>query len=494
VEKTNIYAPNLNRVFETFDNKNLQAVGTSDPEDDYLSMLLLVGILMEKDGRYDTGDGWQFMQLSGSRRAKLFKRKLLERGEVAAILAAVGDNGCTPEDIESKMAEHYQRDMVRTFLSWLETLNLLELKSGRYVASNEEEEEDDATDYPSLDETVNIKEDKFSIYEYLRRLNKGDIILSPDFQRHEVWKVEQKSKFIESILMGLPLPPIYLKKNSETQYIVVDGLQRTSTLRDFMAGKLQLTGLEPEGKNVLNNATIDTLDSIREGLKARIEDRQLFIYVMEPSVSMSIVYDVFNRINTGGTQLSRQEIRNCIFQGRSTRLLKAVAESHTFDKSIGNGIQSLRMKDREAVLRCLAFVVLNYELDYDGSMDKFMETAMTKINKMTDDEAQLLEKKALEVFSLTLTVFGDGNFRIPTDYTRGRINIAVMETVFHYFYQNAGLSSIFKTKAKELRAAFDKLIADDNYLATVRWSTGSTSQVKTRFRMAHNAFDKILAI
>ena len=99
MEKTNIYAPNLNRVFETFDNKNLQAVGASDPEDDYLSMLLLVGILMEKDGRYDTGNGWQFMQLSGSRRAKLFKRKLLERGEVAAILAAVGDNGCTPEDI-----------------------------------------------------------------------------------------------------------------------------------------------------------------------------------------------------------------------------------------------------------------------------------------------------------------------------------------------------------------------------------------------------------
>ena len=150
------------------------------------------------------------------------------------------------------------------------------------------------------------------------------------------------------------------------------------------------------------------------------------------------------------------------------------------------------MKDREAVLRCLAFVVLNYELDYDGSMDKFMEKAMTKINKMTDDETQLLEKKALEVFSLTLTVFGDGNFRIPTDYTRGRINIAVMETVFHCFYQKAGLSS--NIKAKELRTAFAKLIADDNYLATVRWSTGSTSQVKTRFRMAHNAFDKILAI
>ena len=494
MEKISIYAPNLNRVFEIFDNKNLQAVSAADQEDDYLSMLLLVGILVEKDGKYDIGDGWPFMQLSGSRRAKLFKRKLMERSEVASILAAVGDDGNTSEEIERKMAGQFQSDMVRTFLSWLETLNLLQLKCGKYVATNEEEEEDDATDFPSLDETVNIKEDKFSIYEYLRKLNKGDIILSPDFQRHEVWKPEQKSKFIESILMGLPLPAIYLKKNSETQYIVVDGLQRTSTLRDFMTGKLQLTGLEPDGKNVLNNATINTLDTIREGLKARIEDRQLFIYVMEPSVSMSIVYDVFNRINTGGTQLSRQEIRNCIFQGQSTRLLKSIAESNTFGKSIGYGIPPLRMKDREAVLRCLAFVVLNYELDYDGSMDKFMEKAMTKINKMTDDETQILEKKALEVFSMTLTVFGDGNFRIRTDYTRGRINIAVMETIFHCFYQKTDLSSTIKTKAKEVKEAFAKLITDDDYLATVRWSTGSTSQVKTRFRLAHNAFDKILAI
>lgn len=495
VGKTNIYAPNLNRVFEVFDNKNLQTVRPADSDDDYLSVLLYVGILVEKDGRYDIGDGWSFMQLSGSRRAKLFKRKLLERGDVASVLAAVGDNGCTQEDIEIKTIGKSEPDMVRTLLSWLETLNLLRLKGGKYVASDEEEEEDDAADYPSLDETVNIKEDKFSIYEYLRKLNMGNIILSPDFQRHEVWKDEQKSKFIESILMGLPLPPIYLKKNSDTQYIVVDGLQRTSTLRDFMAGKLQLTGLEPEGKNVLNNATVDTLDTIMEGLKARVEDRQLFIYVMEPTVSMSVVYDVFNRINTGGTQLSRQEIRNCIFQGRSTRLLKAIAENNAFGKSVGYGIQPLRMKDREAVLRCLAFVVLNYELDYDGSMDKFMEKAMTKINKMTDNETQILAKKALEVFSLTLTVFGDGNFRIPTDYTRGRINIAVMETVFHCFFQKKDdLSSTVKAKAKELRSAFTKLIADDNYLATVRWSTGSTSQVKTRFRMAHSAFDKILAI
>ena len=283
-----------------------------------------------------------------------------------------------------------------------------------------------------------------------------------------------------------------MKKDSDTKYIVVDGLQRSSTLRDFMEGKLVLTGLEPEDKNILNNATVDTLDDLKDGLRARIEDRQLFVYVMEPSVPMSVVYDVFNRINTGGTQLSRQEIRNCIFQGRSTLMLKTIAEDKTFKDSIDHGIQELRMKDREAVLRCLAFVVLNYELDYDGSMDKFMEKAMTKINKMPQSKSDDLERCTLNVFSLTSKIFGDANFRIPTDYTRGRINIAVMESVFNCFYQKKNRISINSTQKQKLTMAFKNLLADERFLGAVRWSTGSMSQVKTRFRLAHDAFDSLL--
>lgn len=107
------------------------------------------------------------------------------------------------------------------------------------------------------------------------------------------------------------------------------------------------------------------------------------------------------------------EIRNCVFQGRSTRLLKEIADSRDFKVSIGNGIRDLRMKDREAVLRCLSFVVLNYELDYDGSMDKFLEKAMSRINKMSDDETDMLKMHALNVYSLTYRLFGDGNFRYP---------------------------------------------------------------------------------
>lgn len=490
----NIYAPNLNKLFECFDNRLGGQVVSDAESDDYLSALLQLGILEERDGLYDVAERWGLMQQSGSRRAKAFRRKLSGMPVVERITQAIGNEGKTADEVAVSLDKTYAKDTIITFLSWTETLGLLHLSNKKYYNANEEEDEEDQNDYPSLDDEVSIKDDKYSIYEYLRKLNAGSIILSPDFQRHEVWKPEQKSKFIESVLRGLPLPPIYLKKNSEGRYIVVDGLQRTSTLRDFMSGYLQLTGLEPEEKNVLNGATIDTLDNIRAGLRARIEDRQLFVYVMEPSVPMSVVYDVFNRINTGGTQLSRQEIRNCVFQGSSTRLLKEIAESRDFKESIGYGIQELRMKDREAVLRCLSFVVLNYELDYDGSMDKFLEKSMTRINKMTESEVSLLKERALAVFALTHRIFGDANFRIPTDYTRGRINIAVMESLFHCFYQKQESIDMKQVDKKQLLAAFDKLLDNDKYLASVRWSTGSTTQVKTRFRMAHNLLDPLLSV
>lgn len=485
-----IYAPNLNRLFEAFDNRLHKSLASDG--DDYLFALLTLGILVNENDTYDVGKDWQLMLWTGSKRAAAFKQRLLGMEITTSILSKLGDDGKTTDDLEEELKNYESAATVRTFLSWLETLGVLHLSGQKYIISDEYEEEEDITEYPSLDDPVNIREDKYSIYEYLRQLKKGSILLTPDFQRHEVWKQKQKSCFIESVLMGLPLPPIYLKKDSDTRYIVVDGLQRTSTLRDFMEGKLRLSGLEPEGKNVLEGVTVETLDDIKEGLRARLEDRKMLMYVMEPSVPMTVVYDVFNRINTGGTQLSRQEIRNCILQGKSTVLLKNVAENITFKRAIGNGIKDMRMKDREAVLRCLAFVVLNYELDYDGSMDKFLEKAMIKINKMPQKEVDILEQKALEVYAVTERIFGNTNFRIPTGSTKGRINIAVMETIFNCFYQS--YIEFQHIDSSILKNGFTSLLKNGVYMGAVRWSTGSVSQVKTRFRESHKVIDELLKI
>ena len=137
-------------------------------------------------------------------------------------------------------------------------------------------------------------------------------------------------------------------------------------------------------------------------------------------------------------------------------------------------------------------MVLNYELDYDGSMDKFLEKAMIKINKMPQKEVDILEQKALEVYAVTERIFGNTNFRIPTGSTKGRINIAVMETIFNCFYQS--YIEFQNIDSSILKNGFTSLLKNGVYMGAVRWSTGSVSQVKTRFRESHKVIDELLKI
>jgi len=198
---------------------------------------------------------------------------------------------------------------------------------------------------------------------------------------------------------------------------------------------------------------------------------------------MLVVYDIFNRINTGGTQLERQEIRNCIFIGKSTKLLKKLAESMEFKRAIDFGISSSRMKDREAVLRCLAFEIFDYSKDFNNSMDDFLERAMKKINRMSDDEINDLEEGFFRVMSWTLDFFGNKNFRLPTDHSRGRINIAIMESVSYFFWHSP--DSLLDDRMSEItHNYFQILLNDPKYIESVRFSTGATSKVKERFTLA----------
>ena len=107
----------------------------------------------------------------------------------------------------------------------------------------------------------------------------------------------------------------------------------------------------------LNNCNFSDLAAIEGDYQTRIEDKKLTLYIIKPSVSSKVIIDIFNRINTGGTQLNQQEVRNCIFSGKSTKLLKELSEKDYFKDAIDGGISSDRMKDREAVLRYLAFKV-----------------------------------------------------------------------------------------------------------------------------------------
>jgi hypothetical protein len=201
-------------------------------------------------------------------------------------------------------------------------------------------------------------------------------------------------------------------------------------------------------------------------------------------IPIEFVYDIFNRINTGGTQLERQEIRNCIYLGAATRLLKQLADSVTFKNAIGYGISPNRMKDQEAVLHYLAFQLLDYKTKYK-QMNDFLEDAMKLMNKpnlFSIENQNIIVSNFERVMKYTYDFWGNRNFRIPTEHTRGVVNIAVMESVCYFFARQT--DGYLIRNGQLIQQNFDKLLQNASYIQSVRFSTGSLQQVRTRMELA----------
>jgi hypothetical protein len=203
---------------------------------------------------------------------------------------------------------------------------------------------------------------------------------------------------------------------------------------------------------------------------------------------MVVIYDLFNRINTGGTQLNRQEVRNCIFTGKSTQLLKELSEQQYFKQAINGGVKDTRMKDREVVLRYIAFRWFDYKKEYNGDMSGYIESAMKKINQMEDEKIYKIKVDFEFVMKSSFSIWKEKNFRIPTVYTRGTINTAILESICNYL---SSKDENFIEKNKSIiEENYSKLIADEVYHDAVTRSTGNKAKVLDRFRIAHEILNQ----
>ena len=336
---------------------------------------------------------------------------------------------------------------------------------------------------------IDIREEPQTVYELVvRKWDQDKLILDPDFQRNFVWKPEQQSQFIESVILNFPLPAFYINKNIKGKYIIVDGRQRLTTLKRFLKDEFKLKGLKVLTK--LNGKSFSEIIELDDIYQTKIEDKKLNVYVIQPSVPMAMVYDIFNRINTGGTQLQRQEIRSCIYLGKSTKLLEELADKEYFKKAIDYGISINRKKDQEAILRYISFKIMDYEKEYKNSLNDFVEDAMKKINSsLSDEKINELKKDFKRVMEKTYEFFGTKNFRIPTKNTRGRINLALLESV-SYFFSNHSNDFLDKHKEK-IKKNFDLLLENRKYLDAIKVSTGDTQRVKNRFKLVEEILGNI---
>lgn len=374
---------------------------------------------------------------------------------------------------------------------------------------------------------ISIDTKKVSMDTLMRRLQQGTIQLTPDFQRNEVWNEVSKSRLIESLMLNIPIQMFYVAADEKNNWTVVDGLQRISTFRDFVLGRdfmenyrdadkkgygFRLQGLEFL-KN-LNGYNIKDIERNEIGLYNRIMETEFSFTIINPGTHEEVKRNIFKRINTGGDPLQPQEIRNALYAGEATKLLKRLANSRSFKSAMDGKISSQRMEDQEWILGFLAFLIRPYKtFNRFVSMDDWLSETMIILDSFENAEnpdyvrmisegkiaEESLEKFSFEeleyrferAINLQVDLFEQHAFRTSYgDHRRTPINRRIFET------WGVLLSALTDKEYRTLKEQsqlfmidYGNLLEGKNFKATLSKHGMEPSAVKKRF----NDFSNLLA-
>lgn len=283
------------------------------------------------------------------------------------------------------------------------------------------------------------------------RLSHHEIELQPDFQRKDrIWNNTKKSKLIESIFLELPLPAFYFGEKSDGSWIVVDGVQRITSIYDYISGVFELENL-----SVLKEYNDLSFKDLNRRQQRMILEYTITSHLIDvASDHNNMIVELFHRINTYGVKLSDQEIRSALNQGSSVAFLRYVAGLNEFKIATTFKIKADRQKDMELCLSGIAFIVLGYEKYVQNQYGYFLSSAMKKLNKyslsisnkelvdegkssLSDNSSDVylsLEKRIVGAFNLAAEVFGDFAFKKEAKAERKiPISKPLFELIITYF-------------------------------------------------------------
>jgi hypothetical protein len=338
---------------------------------------------------------------------------------------------------------------------------------------------------------IRVGTKQFSLRNILDLIDDGDLELAPDFQRNTVWKARQKSRLIESVLLQIPLPAFYFAEDANGMMRVVDGLQRLSTVHSYVRGRQQSFALAD--LEYLKAAEKKRFGELTPAMQRRINNAQIVVHVIDPTTPSEVKYDIFKRINTGGTPLNAQEIRHCMSKERSRNFLKRCTHTSEFDRATGERFRDhIRMDDREVVLRYCAFWLRGVDgYVTEGSMDSFLETTTTMLDdprQVSDARLQGLYADFQAAMAKSYEVFGEHAFRKwPRGVTaRNPINRPLFESWSHVLGRY-DLADVRRRKEMIVSAARDLMTDDRAYIDSITTSTGDPRKVRLRFGAAESA-------
>ena len=334
---------------------------------------------------------------------------------------------------------------------------------------------------PSIHSKIKVHTTPVLVSQLVSRLDYDEIDLNPEFQRKAgIWNKKRRSRLIESLLLRIPIPLFYVASDDEENWSVVDGVQRISTIYDFVKDEFPLTRLEY--RQEFNGKRHSQLP---RPMQRRISETQLVMNVIQPETPPEVMFNIFRRINTGGMTLTAQEFRNALVRGRVHQYLKQLAESEEFLQATANSVRTERMADRECVLRFLAFYITPWE-DYKAkSLDAHLVKTMETVNSMSQEELDSVESDFRKAMTAASRIFGENAFR-KVGLEGGKkspVNKSLLEA---WSVQLARCSSeqielLVKSRTDVVYRFLSLMTDNSDFEKSISYSTSSRDRIATRF-------------
>ena len=329
----------------------------------------------------------------------------------------------------------------------------------------------------------------------IEQLENDEIDLEPDFQRAvDVWNPVQKSRLIESILLGLPLPSFYFSEDPVSQKLsIIDGLQRICAIRDFVLQKEK--PLRLEGLQFLKNFEGLTFSQLARPEVKRIKSLKITMNTLRKGTPLDVKYIIFQRVNTAGVPLTPQEMRHALNQGPAALFVKELANMESFKRATNHAVKSQRMQDRDFVNRFIAFFI-GYQ-DYMGDLDMFLNEKMGELNRMTPAERDSIRISFDKAMTCCYQLFKEDAFRRRYNLTDRRkpISKSVYDTLsVNIAWLSDTEQCLLLEKAQAFKSGMMNLFNNDKFNTAISTGTGQKYNVELRFTMVKSLIKETIQL
>lgn len=338
--------------------------------------------------------------------------------------------------------------------------------------------------------TVKTQTIEYDLETIVKKISKNIIKLNPDYQRKHRWTNEASSKLIESLILNIPVPFIYISQDIDvdeeidddvSRFSVIDGQQRLTAIYNFFNNKYELSDLEV--LIPLNGCFYKDLPPF---LVRRLEERAIRCLRIDSTIDQQVKYDIFERLNSGSVKLEPQELRNATCRGPFKELIKELSKNECFlaNANLSKGSKRIvKMEDEELVLRYFAVTYKDGYREYKGGFKKYLTDKMVQFNKLSKNELKQFKDEFEGVMLLLNESVGDlpfSKFRYVNDtLTRmSKYNVSVFDAMICL-----GKKAYLEKKDIEKQKVLN-LFKDKEFFNACEGSVNDVSKITTRIRKA----------